>query len=219
NQRLKVGLNVRYANQVVNGAGVSDGGSAAYSLLRHTIKYKPILDGEDDIINDVDEEYFVLTNQGNALGTLNPIALSDAMIRDDLRKNVNMGGYLDFKITDKLSVRSTLGLNYNNRSRNYFFDSITSVSRVSGGSQPVVRTNETNTSNVNIYNVATYKDRFGKDHRFTFLIGQQYYGLSAATRSNQLYYFPVGITPEKAFGQLSLGESTPLFPSSTAAES
>lgn len=219
NNRLRVGLNVRYADQLVNGAGVSDGGSAAYSLLRHTIKYKPILDNNEDIIDDVDEEYYVLTNQGNALGTLNPIALSNAMVRDDQRKNVNIGGYVDFRLNSKLSFRSTLGLNYNNRNRNNFFDSITSLSRVNGAAQPVVRTDATSTSNVNFYNVATYKERIGKQHRITFLVGQQYYGLESKSLANQLYYFPVGISPEKAFGQLSLGESTPLYPSTVVTES
>ncbi|MGI8893407.1 MAG: SusC/RagA family TonB-linked outer membrane protein, partial [Bacteroidia bacterium] len=94
--KLKVGLNMRYSDQVVNGAGVAEEGQgnalfslplhATYSLLRHAVKYSPVLDPGVDI-NQADEDYYNGTG-GGAVGILNPIEQGNAWIQEELKKKV-----------------------------------------------------------------------------------------------------------------------------------
>ncbi|WP_306017613.1 hypothetical protein, partial [Balneatrix alpica] len=132
--KLRVGFGARYNDQKINGSGVSASeATATYSLLRHTIKYKPLNTNgmSDDVL---DEDYFNDTNTGNGLGVLNPIQLSDAQYRSRPSDNLNINGYLNYTLTKGLSFRSTAGVNFSNTTINAFDDYFTSNARTNGSS-------------------------------------------------------------------------------------
>lgn len=216
--KLRTGFGVRYNNQKINGSGVSTSeATATYSLLRHTIKYKPLntTGMSDDVI---DEDYFNDTNTGNGLGVLNPIQLSDAQYRNRPSDNLNINGYLNYTFTKGFSFRSTAGLNFNNTNINAFDDYFTSNARINGSSLPIVNINSTKRFSLNNSNVFTYTFKKGVNN-FSALLGQEIYNLKDEVKLDQLKLFPLGITPEKALGQLSLGQSSPLFPANVINES
>ncbi|MNJ99002.1 TonB dependent receptor [compost metagenome] len=218
NDKLRTGFGMRYNNQKINGSGVSTSeATATYSLLRHTIKYKPLntTGMSDDVI---DEDYFNDTNTGNGLGVLNPIQLSDAQYRSRPSDNLNINGYLNYTFTKGLSFRSTAGVNFNNTTINAFDDYFTSNARTNGSSLPIVNINNTKRFSLNNSNVFTYTYKKGVNN-FSALLGQEIYNLKDEIKLDQLKMFPLGITPEKALGQLSLGQSSPLFPANVINES
>jgi TonB-linked SusC/RagA family outer membrane protein len=218
NDKLRVGFGTRYNNQQINGSGVSSSeATATYSLLRHTIKYRPLnITGISD--DELDEEYFNDTNTGNGLGVLNPIQLSNAQYRSRPSDNLNINGYLNYTLLKGLSFRSTAGVNFNNNTINAFDDYFTSNARNNGSSLPIVNINNRKRFSINNSNVFTYNFKKGV-HNFSALLGQEIYTSKDEIRLDQLRLFPKGITPEKALGQLGLGQSTPLFPNNIINES
>ncbi|MBB5438371.1 TonB-linked SusC/RagA family outer membrane protein [Pedobacter sp. AK017] len=217
-EKLRAGFGMRYNDQKINGSGVSTSETTAtYSLLRHTIKYKPL--NTTGLSDDVqDEDYFNDTNTGNGLGVLNPIQLSDAQYRNRPSNNLNINGYLNYILTKGLSFRSTAGVNFTNTTINSFDDYFTSNARQNGGGLPIVNINNTKRFSLNNSNVFTYTLK-KKAHNFSALLGQEIYNLRDEVKLDQLKQFSMGITPEKALGQLSLGVSSPLFPANVITES
>ena len=216
--KLRAGFGARYNNQKIQGSGVSTSeATATYSLLRHTIKYKPLntTGMSDDVL---DEDYFNETNTGNGLGVLNPIQLSDAQYRNRPSDNLNINGYINYTLIKGLSFRSTAWVNFSNNTLNAFDDYITSNARINGSGLPIVNINNTKRFSLNNSNVFTYTFKKGVNN-FSALLGQEIYNLKDEVRLDQLRLFPMGITPEKALGQLSLGQSTPLYPSNVISES
>ncbi len=216
--KLRTGFGIRYNDQKINGSGVSTSeATATYSLLRHTIKYRPLnMTGMSDDV--LDEDYFNDTNTGNGLGVLNPIQLSDAQYRNRPSDNLNMNGYLNYMVTKGLSFRSTAGVNFNNTTLNAFDDYFTSNARNNGSRLPIVNINNTKRFSLSNSNVFTYTYKKGIND-FSALLGQEIYNLKDEVNLDQLKLFPLGITPEKALGQLSLGQSAPLYPTNVIHES
>jgi len=216
--KLRAGFGTRYNNQKIQGSGVSTSeATATYSLLRHTIKYKPFntTGMSDDVL---DEDYFNETNTGNGLGVLNPIQLSDAQYRNRPSDNLNINGYINYTLIKGLSFRSTAGVNFSNNTLSAFDDYITSNARINGSGLPIVNINNTKRFSLNNSNVFTYTFKKGVNN-FSALLGQEIYNLKDEVKLDQLKLFPLGITPEKALGQLSLGQSSPLFPANVINES
>ncbi|TYR37729.1 TonB-dependent receptor [Sphingobacterium phlebotomi] len=202
--KLRVGFNVRYTNQSILGAGTSDAGSTTYNMLRHTIKYMPLDIGglaEDEI----DEAYYEDTNTGNAIGIINPVALSNAQYRDRKMQIVNLNGYFNYSFNRMISFRSTLGVNYNRQSTKSFEDGITSRSRVLGARLPMAGVLDADRNNLNFSNVLTISPKMTSGHKLNILLGNEFYNIAYNTSEIQLKNFPEGITAEKALGQLHLG--------------
>ncbi|TZF83643.1 TonB-dependent receptor [Pedobacter sp. BS3] len=215
---LRAGFNIRYNNQVITGAGTSDAGAVSYNLLRHTIKYRPLLIGNLSP-EDLDEAYYEETNTGNGVGIINPVLLSDAMYRKRYTKVTNLNGYINYTFNKHFSFKSTLGVNYTNQTLNSFYDYITSKARNQGAGMPMVSVVTNNISSLTNSNVFSYTNSKKSDHHFDALLGNEFYNVSAKSLDNELKNFPVGITAEKALNQLNIGTSVPSYPLATAYES
>lgn len=216
--KLRVGLNFRYSRENSTGAGSSDEGGSTYNGLRHTVKYRPFLleEGSADIIDD--EEYYDATNSGNGLGIINPLLLNNAQWRERRTEVVNIGGYLNYAFSKQFSFRSTVGVDRNVQDRKSFDGSITSNARLNGASLPLIVGIELPRTSFNNSNVLTFTHR-GGNSRLNVMAGQELYMTNTHREENRLRYFPESITPEKAFGQLSLGSTVPLYPQSLITES
>ncbi|WP_256011246.1 SusC/RagA family TonB-linked outer membrane protein [Desertivirga xinjiangensis] len=214
---LKLGFNVRFSDQKVSGAGTSNEGSSSLNTLRHTIKYRPMEAGGLSL-DEQDEEYYDDTNPGNALGIINPVQLSNAIIKERSTRVLSLNGYLNYKFNKSLSFRTSIGANYNKQLTENFEDGITSRARVEGGSVPLVGVLEGNINSLQNSNVLTYNFNKSKKHRLDVLLGNEFYTTHTDRSEIQLKSFPKDISPEKAFGQLNLGELFPGFPISYKAE-
>lgn len=219
NEKLKIGFTMRYNNQVRFGPGTTEG-----TKLRSTIKYRPLNTNSSLGIDDYDAEYFNETNGGNSLGLTNPVVLSKIYYRKNYTDAFNTGANLNYKFNKVVSFRSTIGFDLNVQTKNGFDDTLTNNSRKNAGGTPIVRVTTGTIRTLNNSNVFTLTNSglsgdFNRKNRISLLLGQEVYTLNSKGNDIQLGYFPIGITPEKALGQLSLGTPFALNPVSTEASS
>jgi len=206
--KLKVGFSTRYNNTVVNGAGTSNAGSSSTNRLRQAIKYKPILTpGQSE--NDYDADYADQTN-GNSLRLVNPILLNQAEYRKDNTDIINLTGYIDFTLNKYVSFKSTFGYDLTYREQRAFDDSITSNSKQNSAGLPLASINNVRRNTFNISNVLTFTmdksgTSFSKNNKLSVLLGQETYEDKGKLLYVESRYFPLGISPERAFANMNLG--------------
>jgi TonB-linked SusC/RagA family outer membrane protein len=209
NARLKVGAAVRYNNTTVNGAGTANEGSSGTNRLRHSIKFRPILVGGQDLL-DYDPDYALETN-ANGLALVNPILLNQAEYRRNLNTTTNFSGYFDFAINKYVSFRSTLGVDLINNRQNSFNDTVTSVAKQNANMptasiNTVSRTTLTN-SNVLSFTMNKSGSRFSERNDLDVLLGEELYEDRQRRHFIETRYFPVGITAKSALGNMGLGSA------------
>lgn len=216
---LDFGANVRYNNQTTEGAGMSDPGSASVNNLRNLIKYRPyVVPGSPE--DEFDPEYTEDSNGGNGLGLVNPVALFKGQYRMYNQEDINLSGHVNVKFTNYLSFKSTLGLNLSHAKQDTFDDYMTPNAMYSYGGNPFVRQTRTdgktmNQSNVFTYTNASTKSAFSKDNSINVLLGHEVFINQKEGLEHRLRDFPIGITPESAFGQLTKGVTLAGYPASS----
>ena len=209
NNKLKVGMTVRYNNTTVNGAGTANAGSSATNRLRHAIKYRPILMGGQDIM-DYDPDYALETN-ANSLSLVNPILLNQAEYRRNYNSTSNFSGYFNYEINRFLSFRSTLGYDISNVRQNAFNDTITSIAR-QNSNMPTASINTQTRNTLNNSNVLSFTmnksgTAFSDRNDLGVVLGQELFETVYKTYGIETRYFPVGITPKAALGNMGLGSA------------
>jgi TonB-linked SusC/RagA family outer membrane protein len=213
---LTAGLVIRYNNEFSNGGGTSNSGASSLNSLRSIVKYRPfVLNGVSP--DDYDPNYTSDTNTGNGLSIINPYVLANATYRKKYTTNLNMSGYANVKFNNYLSFRTTLGVNYNHANMKAFDDVITPNAQLNGSGQPLAGLVTTDLNTVDVSSVLNFsngkmKTAFSRDNRIDALIGGESYTITNTSLNNQFKLFPVGITAENAFNQLTLGTVIPTYP-------
>jgi TonB-dependent starch-binding outer membrane protein SusC len=205
---LKIGFNTRYNNTIVNGAGTSAEGSASTNRLRQSVKYRPLLLSGLGL-DDYDPAYAAETN-ANSLALVNPILLNAAEYRRNNSGTLNLSGYVNLALTKYLTFRTTGGIDMTNSTQQAFDDSITNNSKGVGGGQPLAWININKRTTINNSNVLTFSNQkldgsFNKRNDISVLAGQEIYQTKSTGNYTETRYFPLGITPERALGNMNLG--------------
>ena len=220
NEKLSVGFNVRHNSTTVNGAGTASEGSSSTNRLRHAVKYRPLLmEGTD--VTAFDPDYADETN-ANSLALINPILLTDAEYRQRKQSVTNFNGSVNYKFNDHFSFRTTLGIDFSDIKDYAFNDTITGPARQVGSGQPIasIRRNERrilNNSNVFTFSTAKMKTAFTEKNKIDLLLGHEIFEEEFRIDYLESRFFPIGITAERALGNLALG--TPQIPTSNVQES
>jgi TonB-dependent starch-binding outer membrane protein SusC len=218
--KLKVGFNARYNNQVINGAGTSDNGGAGSNNLRQIVRYTPFLQPGKDI-DEYDAFQTLTLNPGNGLALVNPLALIPAIYRKNSSNVLNLNGYVNYTLVKNLSFRSMLSYDVNNTQIKAYDDTITSNARAYN-TLPVLSLTTGQVITINNSNVFTYSNPalFHTKGALTALIGQETYQTNAKANYLELRYFPAGITPDQAFANLNLAAAPAgtLQPAPTSSE-
>jgi TonB-linked SusC/RagA family outer membrane protein len=218
-EKLKVGFNVRYNIQSVDGAGTSDVGGAGSNRLRQFTRYRPfILPGQTDDFYDSDLD---ARNPGNGLRELNPLQVLASEYRKRDITAYNYNGYFNYTIIKNLSFRSTFGYDVNKIESKAFDDTLTSTSR-SFNKLPLLTWAHNDRFTINNSNVLTYSNNslFGTKHSLNLLVGHEIYETKNKNDAMELRYFPVGLKPEAAFTNLGLASAPAGFsqPKPTSSE-
>jgi TonB-linked SusC/RagA family outer membrane protein len=202
--RFRVGFNVRYNDQEVQGAGTASGGQSSSSRLRNTVQYRPFQpaygSGASIDIGQLDDAYFTLNG-----GVLDPIQVSTAEYRRNPTRTTNLNGYFSFNILKNLVFRSTVGFDNQTSAQNAFNSSITSIARQNGNSPTASITSGTQLT-LNNSNVLTYNLKKGH-HAFDALVGQEYYQYKSSSQYIETRYLPTDITAEQALANINQGAS------------
>jgi TonB-linked SusC/RagA family outer membrane protein len=200
---IKIGAGVRYSNQDVFGAGVSDAKGSSYNRLRNAVKFRPFLSAGQDI-DDTDPLADI--NVGNGLNLVNPISLANAEYRKKSTESFNATVYLSYNITKNLNFKSTASFDYNIVTDLQYSDTITPYSIISGAKKPIAGLDTTQkktytNSNVLLYSVKGWKG----GHDFDFMVGEETYELKTESRSNLFKNFPSFTSYNTAFKNTTLG--------------
>ncbi|MFN8357549.1 MAG: TonB-dependent receptor [Spirosomataceae bacterium] len=198
-ERLKVGLNVRYLNQTVSGAGTTNSGTKATNRLRHSVQYRPLLIGVNPEVDDFDENLYI--SSGNLV---NPILMTQAEYKKNYTKGINISGYFSFNIVKNLTFRSTVGVDNTDNKLNQFWSKITSTAR-NFASLPVASIFQQNSVTFNNSNTLQYAQKFNKVHDFNAIVGQEIYETSAKSTNIETRYFPADINADQALANMGLG--------------
>lgn len=211
NDKVKVGFNVRYNNTLVNGAGTAVEGSSSLNRLRHSVKYKPFL-GVGESVDSYDPDYAQETN-ANSLSLINPVLLTEQEYQQRKRNTTNFNGFASIDFTKYLTFRSTLGVDMFTDDNYVFNDTITNVSKLNGGGQPMASIDADTRLTFNNSNVISFSSTglksFPSNHKLEVLVGHEVYEINTKTNYQDNRLFPVGITPELAFGSMQLGTPHP----------
>ena len=209
-QNLRIGVNVRFNNTLVDGAGTSNPGSSSLNFMRNIVRYRPFLaSGQSD--NSLDQAYTDATN-ANSLSLVNPVLLNQAMYRHNNQNILDLSAFAEYKFTKWLSFRSTFGFDYNNLTANAFDDTLTPNSKSNGASMPIASITSTlaqviDNSNVFTYSNAAGTGRFHEKNRVTWIVGQEVYKTDTNYSMMQTNYFPVGTTAQEALANMNLGSA------------
>ncbi len=129
NKKIKVGANLNYSSRSYYGKEASTTSSSASSassyLLYATLGYRPITGSvdfsEEDLENSIiDEEIDVLNDY-----RVNPILSAQNEYNKKIENNLLANAYLEYKITNGLTFRSTGSINSLSNDNEYFNNSLT----------------------------------------------------------------------------------------------
>lgn len=202
--KIKVGVSGRYNDQIVDGVSTSNEGGASLNRLRQIIKYKPFV-ALNEKVDEFDEDQFLETN-GNSLGLINSVALMRSETRKKHQALINGSISFQYNFNKKLSFKTTLGYDYTRIRQSLFSDSVTSDSKINGGSKPILNLDSISRKVLNISNVLTWNIKnYKKDHDFGVLLGQEIYNQSSETQSHRRRDIPTFTTSKQAIADANLG--------------
>ncbi len=196
-KKLKAGLGIRYTNQNVYGAGVSDTKGSSYSRLRNAVKYRPFLSAGQSI-NSTDP--LAEDQVGNGLSLNNPVLLANAEYRNKITNTYNLNGNVSYNFKKNFTFKSTWGYENKNYVDLQFSDSISPYSVIQGSRLPIAGLDTSITSTFTNSNVINFSlKNYRKNHDFDFLIGEETYDYRTEKHSSLFGKYPLMISPEEAF--------------------
>lgn len=191
--KLRFGLNARYSRQRVDGVGTSNTQSQSANRLRNAVRYQPYLGGGDS--GDLFDADFQATN------LTNPISLAHNELKYDYRNDLITSAYLSYQILKNLTLKSTFGLNYNDRHVDTFNGLLTNISRNNANRPAIQLENSYSTTFINT-NTLNYKPNLGLDHSLDLLAGQELRNDDVNADNMLIKWFPANITPDEAFSNI-----------------
>ena len=171
-EKIDLAFTMRYSDTEINGGGVNEQKevSSSDSRLKHAVGYSPIpLPGltTDD------------TDEAVSTYLVNPFVSIADNDGQQLRKNFNMLGSFSWKLTDKLTLKTDLGLdNYNYLSYRFYGRSTYYVSNVPAaenqGMPALIITDRKDKKfrNANTLNY-NFKKSLGENHNLKVLLGEE----------------------------------------------
>jgi TonB-linked SusC/RagA family outer membrane protein len=185
--KLKVGVTMRYTDQVIRGAGTTASGTRTTNRLRHSIVYRPLELATVPTTDQFDEDYYLNSNQ-----IQNPVVLTQAEYRNAPSTDINLSGYINYQITKNVTFRSTGGFDNANLRQELFYSKITIAT------QRNITINNNNT-------LQFIKNDIAKHHDISVLLGEEIYEYRASASTVETRYFPADISATGALANFNLG--------------
>ena len=206
--KIKVGINLNYANSKSYGANASSGTKGTFTpsvaLLFPVVGGRPVMGDSVDIIDQPSDP---LVNNTSDYRT-NPILEANNQLRVGIVNNLIVNGYLDYDVIKNLKFRATGGIIRNLQTNNSFNNSKTLSGNIN---TPQGSALGVNGSVINLLNTAwsnentlTYSNVFNKKHNLNVVAG-------FSSQTNQTSSNGVASTflPNESLGLSGLDEGTP----------
>lgn len=202
--KVDVSFTMRHSRTKITGGGANDQKefSAQDSRLRHVIGYAPI---PIDALTTDD------TDEAVAGYLVNPfVSLADNDRKQD-RRNYNMLGALNWKITKGLQFKSDFGLDYY-RYQDYRFYGrstyyVSNIPAVQYQGMPAMIFSSRDDSRFRNANTINYdfKNLLGSDHQLKLLLGEEMIISKSTTLTNTMHGFPKAFSLDNAINYTPLG--------------
>jgi len=202
--KVDLSFTVRYSRTKITGGGANDQKefSAQDSRLRHTIGYAPV---PIDALTTDD------TDEAVAGYLVNPFVSLADNDREQDRRNYNMLGAFNWKVTKGLQFKSDFGLDYY-RYQDYRFYGrstyyVSNIPAVQYQGMPAMifsSRDESRFRNANTLNY-DFKKSLGEDHQLKLLLGEEMIIYKSSTLTNTLHGFPKTFSLENAMNYTPLG--------------
>lgn len=195
--KLRMGVNVRYSRQRIDGVGTSSTGSQGTNRLRNSVRFQPYNGGSDS--GDLFDADYLTT------GLTNPITLANQELKYDYRNDLISSGYIQYAILKNLTFKSNIGMTFADRKINTFNGPVSNVARNNGG-LPAIQLDNSSTRTILNTNTLSYKPNLGKEHTLDVLIGEETNMIDVTSGSSTIKWFPANITADEAFGSIQKAE-------------
>lgn len=203
-EKIDLSFTVRYSRTKITGGGANDQKefSAQDSRLRHTIGYAPV---PIDALTTDD------TDEAVAGYLVNPfVSLADNDRRQE-RRNYNLLGAVNWKITKGLQFKSDFGLDYY-RYQDYRFYGrstyyVSNIPAVQYQGMPAMIFSSRDDSrfrNSNTFNY-DFKKILGEDHQLKLLLGEEMIINKSTMLTNTMHGFPKAFSLDNAINYTPLG--------------
>lgn len=205
NDRVKVGINLGYNNNIASGATPSSPESnfvAQNYLLYSVWGYRPTNGGDNQNLLDnlIDPEIDPVVDY-----RVNPVFSAQNELRETHTNNLSLNGYGEFQFTKNLKLRVTGAINNRSDRRDVFNNSKTRYGNP--GSRDKVNGSITNTEINNWLNENTlsYNKKFGKNHTVSAVAG-----VTMQETTNKIYGLSAINLPNESLGLSGLDEGLPI---------
>jgi len=203
-EKVDLSFTIRYSRTKITGGGANEQNefSSTDSRLRHTIGYAPV---PIDALTTDD------TDEAVAGYLVNPFVSVADNDRKQERRNYNMLGAFNWKITKGLQFKSDFGLDYY-RYQDYRFYGrstyyVSNIPAVQNQGMPAMIFSSRDDSrfrNANTFNY-DFKKLLGADHQLKLLLGEEMIINKSTTLTNTMHAFPKAFTLDNAINYTPLG--------------
>lgn len=198
---LKLDLNTRFTNTVIDGAGTSGSSSLRLSDAINTRPVNGIADQINIDPNSVGagDEYDQFLRS-----MINPIQLAAQDYRKRMDKSLTLNAGASWSILKNLIYRSEFGVDFGFGQNRRYYGPLTSTSRNEGGNLPLGEITNSNSQKYRWANTLTFTYRKG-EHDLNLLAGQEVITGKGFSEFNRSKYFAENLAPEKLFANMALG--------------
>ncbi|WEK18490.1 MAG: TonB-dependent receptor [Candidatus Pedobacter colombiensis] len=199
--KLRLGLNVRYSRQRVDGAGTSNTGSSSNNRLKYSVRFQPY-EGTISF-----EEYDPNAIFDNTINLSNPLTSALTDVRNAYSNALITSGQVVYSPIQRLTIRSVVGYTVND-SKNDNFSGVANYSVSSRNSssqyasQPYISLSTNNGVNISNSNTLSFNPRINKNNTLDILLGQEINQNNSRSFNQTIKYFPAAVTAEQAFANI-----------------
>ena len=200
---LKVGINVRYSQQTINGAGTSNTGSSANNTLKNVVRFQPYngLINVEDV--DASDSYDLSINLSN------PLTAALNAIKYNTTKILFTNGTLSYTIIPKLTFSTVLGYTITDKKVNSF-QGLTNyqVASTNGGvggqysNMPFITLSNVSGISVSNTNTINFRPLTSSSKTLDILIGEETIQNDGTNYDQTIKYLPASVTPDQAFANV-----------------
>jgi len=193
--KIKMGFNIRYSSQQVDGAGTSNTGSQGNNKLRNVVRYQPYK-SETTFDQDVvlDPEAYKNTN------LVNPITFVNDDVRHQKQNTIVVDGYASWQIVKNLTFKTTIGATRADTAANLYSGVSTYIAR-QYGNMPAATMSTYSGTYLNNSNTLAYTNTFANKHSVNVLLGQEIYQTKNNSFSTTNYWYPAEMSADQVFAQ------------------
>ncbi len=209
NDKLKVGINVRYSQQEIDGAGTSSATGATSTTgssvtgsnnsLKNSVRFQPY----NGLINV--ETYDPEAVYDNTINLSNPLVAALNAVRYNYTNVLLTSGTLTYTITPKVTFTSVLGYTVTDKKINSFQGLTTTLVASTSSiyaNMPFITLSTGSGKSITNSNTINYRPLVSSLHTLDFLVGEETVKNDGASYDQTIRYFPTNVTPDYAFANV-----------------